>query len=56
MCPVCIVMATMVAAGVASSGALSVLIAKTLRSKIDARTTIPTVELKEKDRYDIQYS
>jgi len=56
MCPACVAMAAMVTAGVASSGALSVLIAKTLRSKIDARTTIPTVELKEKDRYDIQYS
>ncbi|HEX3472268.1 MAG TPA: hypothetical protein VHT28_13885 [Silvibacterium sp.] len=41
-------MAAMIAVGVASSGALSALVAKTFRSGIEARTTIIPAGAKEK--------
>jgi hypothetical protein len=40
MCPACVAMATVVVAGVASSGALSVFIAKTFRSRIEAQANV----------------
>jgi hypothetical protein len=44
MCPACVAMAATIAAGVASSGALSVLIAKTLRARMSAKSTTTQTE------------
>ena len=54
MCPACVAMATMVAAGVASSGALSVFIAKTFRSRIEAQAIVLKTGVQEKNDHGNQ--
>ena len=56
MCPACAAMAAMIAAGVASSGALSLLVAKTFTVEPDreAQTTVIQTEIKESSHHGNQ--
>jgi hypothetical protein len=52
MCPACVAMVAMITAGVASTGALGLVLAKTARSQAGFNQTTPNPESKERSQDD----